>query len=126
MAPTEAITYAGSGIVFNNSYSDSVTPQVRTAIIAAENYLQAHFTDTASVNVNFTFDHQGAHAVADNFFSVYIVTYGQVQAALAAHATTADDRLAVAGLPLTDPSNGAGFQIPVGQAQILGLGGPTS
>jgi hypothetical protein len=123
--PNEMITYAGSGIVFNNTYDDGVTPQVRNAIVAAENYLQAHFTDTATINVTYNYVHQGAGHVASNHFLVYDVSYAELVAGLGAHATTSDDRLAVAGLPLSDPSHGAGFVLTVGQAQALGLRGPT-
>ena len=122
---SESVTLAGSGIVFNNSYNDGVTEQVRTAIITAEHYLQAHFTDTATLNVVFNFDHLGASVFANNNFLIYNVTYGEVVGALTAHATSADDRLAIAGLPLTDPSNGQGFELTVGQAQALGLRGPS-
>jgi Ca2+-binding RTX toxin-like protein len=122
---SESVTLAGSGIVFNNSYDDGVTDQVRTAILTAEHYLQAHFTDTATINVVFNFDHLGAGVIANNAFLIYGVTYGEVVGALTAHATSADDRLAVAGLPQADPSNGSGFALTVGQAQALGLRGPS-
>jgi Ca2+-binding RTX toxin-like protein len=121
----ETITFAGSGIVFNNSYDDGVTAQVRTAIVAAENYLQAHFTDTATINVAFNFDHLGKGFVAGNHYLVYDISYGELRLGLTTHATSADDRLAVAGLPATDPSNGAGFVVTVGQAQALGLRNPS-
>ncbi|HEY3950146.1 NF038122 family metalloprotease [Phenylobacterium sp.] len=122
----ESVTLAGSGIVFNNTYDVGVTDQVHTAIIAAENYLQAHFTDNVVLNVAFQFDPLGgSDNVASNAFSVYPVTYAQLTSALAAHATTADDHLAVAGLPASDPSNGAGFEIPEGEGEALGLLGPS-
>ncbi len=117
----ETVTLAGSGIVFNNSYDAGVTDQVRGAIISAENYLQAHFTDHVVLNVAFQFDPEGPNDVASNAFSVFPVSYDQLTAALAAHATTADDRLAVAGLPTVDPSHGAGFQVTSGEGQALGL-----
>src|ERR1700753_1123744 len=100
---SETVTLAGSGIVFNNSYDAGVTDQVHSAIITAENYLQAHFTDNVVLNVAFQYDPLGgADNVASNAFSVFPITYSQLTAALAAHATTADDRLAVAGLPAMD------------------------
>ena len=49
------------------------------------------------------------------------VSYAQLAAAMTAHATTADDRLAVASLPQSDPSNGLGFEIVGGEAQVLGI-----
>jgi Ca2+-binding RTX toxin-like protein len=121
----ETVSLAGSGIVFDNSYDDGVTSQVRGAIITAENYLQAHFTDSVTLNIAFDYDPGGPDAVASNVFRTYPVSYTQLVAAMTAHATTADDRLAVAGLPATDPSNGAGFQITSGEAQALGILPPT-
>src|ERR1700731_1064651 len=41
----ETVTYAGSGLVFTNTYDSSVTTQYRSAIIAAENFFQSHFTN---------------------------------------------------------------------------------
>jgi Ca2+-binding RTX toxin-like protein len=117
----ETVSVAGSGIVFNNTYDAGVTDPVRTAIIGAENYLQAHFTDQLTLNVTFNFDPEGPDAVASNAFSVFPVSYSQLVGALGAHATTADDRLAVAGLPAADPSNGAGFEITSGEGQALGI-----
>jgi Ca2+-binding RTX toxin-like protein len=122
----ETVSLAGSGIVFNNSYDDGVTSQVRGAIVTAENYLQAHFTDSVTLNVAFDYDPGGPDAVASNIFGVYPVSYSQLVAAMTAHATTADDHLAVAGLPAMDPSNGAGFQITNGEAQALGILPPSN
>jgi Ca2+-binding RTX toxin-like protein len=117
----ETVSFAGSGIVFNNTDNLTITDPVRTAIVSAENYLQAHFTDPVTLNVTFNFEPEGLDAVASNAFAVYAVSYAQIVGALAAHATTADDRLAVAGLPTLDPSNGAGFEITGGEGQALGL-----
>jgi Ca2+-binding RTX toxin-like protein len=117
----ETVALAGSGVVFNNTYDAGVTDAVRASIIGAENYLQAHFTDNVTLNVAFNFDPGTPGDVASNVFHTYTVSYGQVVDALTAHATTADDRLAVAGLPATDPSNGVGFEIVSGEAQALGI-----
>jgi hypothetical protein len=117
----ETVSVAGSGIVFNNTYDAGVTDGVRAAILSAENYLQAHFTDKVTLNVTFNYDPEGPDEVASNRFNVYSISYSQLVSALNAHATTADDRLAVAGLPAQDPSNGAGFEITSGEAQALGI-----
>ena len=39
--PTEAVTEAGSGLVFINSYDDSVTAAYRNAVIAASRLVQS-------------------------------------------------------------------------------------
>ena len=96
----------------------------RNDIIVAEHLLQTHFVDQVTVGVTFEYTPlSGGIAQNDYFFTTY--SYAQVTAALAAHATTADDQLAVAALPVVDPSGGLGFAVTMGQAQALGLGGPT-
>jgi Ca2+-binding RTX toxin-like protein len=62
---------------------------------------------------------------ASNAFFVSFYSYAQVVGALTAHSTTGDDAAAVAGLPTLDPSAGVGFGLTSGQAQALGLAGPS-
>src|SRR3954465_11698878 len=109
---TEAVTLPGSGLVFVNYYQDAVTPAYRAAIITAENFLQSHFTNSVTVGMKFDFASLGASFSAQNGFSTTNVSYSAFAAALSSHAVTADDFLAVAGLPSFDPSGGAGFAIP--------------
>ena len=52
--PTEAVTLAGSGLTFINTYDATVTAAYRTAVITAENVLQAHFTNQLTVSVDFS------------------------------------------------------------------------
>ena len=53
---SETITYAGSGLVFVNTYGSGVNDAYRSAIIQAENAFQSHFTN--SVTLRLTFDEQ--------------------------------------------------------------------
>ncbi|MGZ6014570.1 MAG: NF038122 family metalloprotease [Phenylobacterium sp.] len=119
--PTEAVTLAGSGLVFINDYSANVSDAYRSAIISAENFLQSHFTNQLTVSVDFDFAPLGAGSSASNNFSEVNVSYSTFVAALRAHATTADDMASISGLPTTDPSGGAGFAIPTAEAVMLGL-----
>ncbi|MFI4965838.1 MAG: NF038122 family metalloprotease, partial [Caulobacterales bacterium] len=119
--PTEAVTLAGSGLVFLNNYSAGVSDAYRGAILAAENLLQGDFTNPVTVSVDFGFSSLGKTFSAQNQFDTVSVSYATLTAALRAHATTADDVLAVNGLPASDPSNGVGFDIPTAQAHMLGL-----
>ncbi|WP_372785778.1 NF038122 family metalloprotease [Phenylobacterium sp.] len=121
---SETVTLAGSGLVFNNTYGAGVTDAYRGAVLEAEHFLQGHFVSPVTVNVSFDFQSLG-DGIAENRFSVYAVSYADLVVALTAHATTADDALAVAGLPAIDPSGGRGFEISAGEAQALGLFGPT-
>ena len=123
---SEIVTLAGSGLVFSNSYDASVSPAYRAAILAAENDLQSHFTDAVTLSVNFTLLPLPDGAGGINLFYTTNVSYAAFTAALTAHATTADDRLATASFPATDPTNGAGFTIPIGYARMLGLSSDTS
>jgi Ca2+-binding RTX toxin-like protein len=119
--PTEAVTLAGSGLVFINDYKATVGDAYRSAIITAENALQSHFTNQLTVSVDFDFAPLSAGSSASNNFSEVTVSYAAFTAALRSHATTVDDALAVNGLPAADPSGGAGFAIPTAEAVMLGL-----
>lgn len=119
--PTEAVTLAGSGLVFVNSYGANVGDAYRGAILVAENFLQSHFTNSVTVGMNFDFRSLAGSFSAQNNFSTTPVSYAAFADALRADAATIDDFLAVNGLPMTDPSNGAGFALPTAEARILGL-----
>ena len=41
---TEAVSLAGSGLVFNNTFGSGATSAFKAAVTAAENFFQAHFT----------------------------------------------------------------------------------
>src|SRR5580693_1073992 len=104
--PTEAVTEAGSGLVFINSYSDTVTEAYRNAVITAENFLQSNFTNQLTVSVDFDYAPISASDSAENDFNEVDISYSTLVGALRAHATTANALLAVNGLPASDPSNG--------------------
>jgi hypothetical protein len=117
----ETVTQLGSGLVFNNTYGAGVTEAYRAAIVAAETNLQAQFTNPVSVALHFDTQSLGPEFSAQNTYALVGVSYADFAAALASHATTADDRLAVAGLPQNDPSHGIGFWISSAEARVLGL-----
>ena len=117
----ETVSLAGSGLVFSNSYGAGVTDAYRSAIITAENALQSHFSNAVTVSMSFDLQPGSTAFSAQNAYAVVPVSYAALVGALAAHATTADDFAAVAGLPSTDPSHGVGFWIPGAEARVLGL-----
>jgi hypothetical protein len=117
----EMVTQAGSGLVFSNTYGPGVSQAYRVAIVTAENELQAHFTNSVTVAMHFDLQPLGAGVSAQNTYQLAGASYADFAAALASHATTAADMLAVAGLPAEDPSHGAGFWIPSAEARVLGL-----
>jgi len=118
---TESVTLPGSGLVFINYYQPNVTPAYRAAILTAENFLQSHFTNATTVGVSFDFASLGGGFSAQNNFSPTAVSYSAFVAALTSHAATADDLLSLGGLPASDPSGGAGFNIATPEARILGM-----
>jgi Ca2+-binding RTX toxin-like protein len=117
----ESITLAGSSLVFANTYGAGVTDAFRAAIITAENAFQSHFTDAVTVTMSFDLVAMDPAFSAHNDYAISAVSYSAFASALAAHATTTDDKTAVAGLPAGDPSAGAGFWIPAAEARVLGL-----
>jgi Ca2+-binding RTX toxin-like protein len=119
--PTESVTQAGSGLVFVNYYDAGVTEAYRDAVVTAEHQLQSLITNPLTIGVTFDFQPLGRSFSAQNNFSEISVSYATLAQALRAHATTGDDQIAVNGLPSSDPSGGAGFAIPIGQAVALGL-----
>jgi hypothetical protein len=120
---SETITLAGSALIFQNTYDASVTDGYRAAIISAENYLQAHFSDPVTIHVEFDMEaFDATKFIATNApYGFLNVSFSQFTNALTNHATTADDMLAVRGLPTFDPSGGANFFVPTAEARALGL-----
>jgi Ca2+-binding RTX toxin-like protein len=119
---SEVVTLAGSGLVFENTYDASVTDGYRSAILTAETYLQSHFSNPVTIHATFDFEAlDSSFAVASNVGFIIHLTYDRFTAALRGAATTADDLTSVAGLPIADPSDGAGFSIPTSEARALGF-----
>ncbi|MBW8814709.1 MAG: NF038122 family metalloprotease [Caulobacterales bacterium] len=115
------MTTPGSGLVFINTYEPSVGADYRTAIINAEQLLAGAFTNAVTVRLDFDYASLGPYTLASNRPSLTAVSYDALVGALRTHATTADDQLAVAGLPAADASQGAFFLIPTAQAAALNL-----
>ena len=119
----ETVTFAGSGIVFNNSYTANVTQAYKNDILAAEQDIASHWTNSVTINVTFDAQAEGLNGnLASNGFSLIEgVSYTTLKNALAAHAFSADAQAAVASLPASDPSGGVGWALPVAYARMLGI-----
>ena len=111
---------APSGLTFINSFTPEVTQPYRNAVLAAEAELQSKIADTITLHVAFDLKPLNGFS-GSNSFPVFEVSYADFKAALARHATTADDLAAVASLPSVDPTHGAGLAVAGGLAQILGF-----
>ena len=119
----ETIRLSGSNLVFVNTYTSSVSDAYRTAIVAAENELQSHFSNNVTISVNFGFANLSG-SLAQNSFgnSLAHVSYSTLANACARmprRLTT----LPPSALPTVDPTGGAGFLIAGGEARLLGLPG---
>ncbi|HEX3367094.1 NF038122 family metalloprotease [Phenylobacterium sp.] len=123
--PTETVSQAGSGLIFQNWYGDGVTDAFRSAILTAEHDFQSHFTNPVTVVMSFDLQPMSADFSARNDFNIVTVSYDTLVSALKAHATTTDDLTAIAGLPTSDPSHGLGFNLAAPEARVLGLAEPT-
>jgi hypothetical protein len=123
----ETVTTPGSGFVFINTYNPGVTGDYRNAIVAAEQYLESQFTNAVTVRCTFDLQSLSPGISGENSFGPIHVSYSSLVNALQSHATSADDLAAVAALnSLSDPSHGAGFSVPIGEARALGLAGAGS
>ena len=119
---SETVTSPGSGLVFVNKYGSGVNQAFHDCIIAAEHFFQSNFTNACTLNVSFDLKSLGSNFVAYNNFSFAHVSYAALKNALATRDTTSAEQIAaVHSLPTTDPSHGAGFNLPVGYADMLGL-----
>ncbi|HSV03407.1 MAG TPA: NF038122 family metalloprotease [Phenylobacterium sp.] len=123
---SETVTLAGSGLVFDNSYSANVTDAYRSAIVSAENFFQAHFSNAVTITANFDLAPLASGTAAHNSFFTIRTSYDALVSALRAHATTTDDFVAASGLPGFDPSGGIGFEVATPEARILGLSSLTN
>jgi hypothetical protein len=121
-ASPNVVTHQGSGFVFNNTFGSGATTAFENDVVAAESYLQSQFGNACTVNCTFDVQQLDPSFSGQNNFSPIHVTYSAFVSALTQHATTTTAEAAAAALAnLSDPSNGAGFDVSVGEAQILGL-----
>jgi hypothetical protein len=121
---TDIVTFASSGIVFNNTYTVNVTQAYKNDILAAEQDIASHWTNSITLNMKFDAVAQGTGGtfLATNSFGLIEgISYTTLKNALAAHATSADAQAALATLPATDPSGGIGWSLPVAYARMLGI-----
>ncbi len=119
---TDVVTSGSSGLVFNNTFNGNAA-QDTVAITAAEQTLQALASNTLTENVTWTIGNYGDTGfLATNNFNVVNVTFSQLTNAIASVEHTTVGAAAVASFGgLSDPSNGGGFWIPIGYANMLGL-----
>ena len=126
--PAAAVAPAVSGLVINVTYDSSVTSApagFKTAVNAAVAYLESEFTNSMTLNLKVGYGEvggtaMGSGALGESESSFDLVTYTQLRAALAAHATQPDQVTALAHLPTTSPGT-ASFAVANAEAKALGL-----
>src|ERR1700749_2518200 len=102
---TQTVSTAGSGLVFNNTYTANCSQQYISCIVAAENALESLWGNSLTVNV--TFDEQASgtasNTLATNHWPSFVnVSYSQLKNALPASDS----------LPSTDPTGGHTWSLP--------------
>jgi hypothetical protein len=126
---TETISYAGSGLVFVNTYylgnltgADAAEAMAyRQAIIKAEHELQSHFANSVTLNLTFQLAPIDEYTAGTNTRTDVPVSYSALKNALTQHATTVDQMTAVNSLPVGDPSGGQMYDLAPGLAKLLGF-----
>ena len=118
------------GLQFNITYDSSVSQApagFEAAFAAAAQFYSSEFSDPITLNIHVGYGEVNGQALnagnlgQSEFTNGRFYTYTQLEAALAADATSADDRAAVASLPATDPTNGGSFLLTRAEQKALGL-----
>ena len=123
---TETVTFAGSGIVFNDTFDASVSQAYKNCILSAEQTIATEWTNSVTINEEFSARAQGLNGeLASNQFYVDGVSYATLKSTLVTLAAQEPNdfylQQAVAHLSSTDPSAGAGFELALPYARMLGL-----
>ena len=118
------------GLQFNITYDSSVSQApagFEAAFAAAAQFYSSEFSDPITLNIHVGYGEVNGQALnagnlgQSEFTNGRFYAYTQLEAALAADATSADDRAAVASLPATDPTNGGSFLLTRAEQKALGL-----
>jgi hypothetical protein len=124
-ATIENVSFAGSGLTFVNTFTANVTQAYENCAIAAEQNLASEYTNSTTINVEFDAENEGNTGdLASNSWYYDKVSYSALKGALTSLSekeNNIDLALAVETLPTADPSNGAGFELPIAYARMLGL-----
>ena len=111
-------------VVFDSS-TKSAPAGFFTAVNAAVEYWERALINPITVTIDFGYNEVGGQtigrsALAESKSQGITLTYAQVKAGLSSAATSANDAMAVANLPASDPSSGAGYFVALAQAEVLG------
>jgi hypothetical protein len=121
---------SGSGIIFKNTFDSSCSQAYINSVVAAENAIRSQWTNSITLNLDFTAVAQGTSTfLATNSASSGVnVTYAQLRQALQKADRASPDTYAQTAawfLPTTSPSGTTDFSIPEAYARMLGLSSAT-
>ncbi len=123
----DVVSFAGSGIVFSNSYTANVTQQYKNNILAAEQDIASRWSNSITLNLKFDAQALGTNGtfLASNSWPTFVnVSYATLKAALTSHdGSNPDAQAAVASLPAADPNprGGLDWSLPEAYSRMLGL-----
>lgn len=92
-----------------------------TAMDFAAQQLDALITDNITITIDVSWDSSGQILGEAGPENMTLYSYGQVVAALQAHADSPVAQEAAASLPASDPTSGNGVYLSIAQAEALGL-----
>ena len=125
---SEAVTFAGSNVAFSNTFASGLSQAYINCALAAEQTIAAQWTTPNAVTINESFAAlaEGQNGeLASNSFYVDSVSYATLAGALRTLASHEPGNTylqqAIAHLPASDPSGGAGFKLALPYARMLGL-----
>ena len=80
------VTFSGSGIVFNNTYTASVTQAYKNDVLAAEQDIASHWSNSTTINLKFDAQAEGLNGdlASNNFGLVEGISYAALKNALSA------------------------------------------
>src|SRR5262245_14277345 len=108
-------------MIFNITYDATATAAQQAAVDAVANFLEAHYTDAVTVNVNVTFADLSATnglGASTTFLNTY--NYNDIRTNLAADQISTDD--AAGALPGADPISGTHtYWMARAEAKAIGL-----
>jgi hypothetical protein len=125
---SEAVSFSGSNISFNNTFASAISQAFINCALAAEQAIATQWSapNAVTINESFTAQAEGKNGeLASNGFYVDTVSYATLKSALTTLAShepgNAYLQQAVAHLPSADPTRGAGFSLALSYARMLGL-----
>ena len=126
---TFTVSTPGSSLVFNNTITAGFTQTFQNDIIAAEQTLAGQWSNSITLNINFSAVNKGNTGdLANNSWSFVNVSYATLISALQAHEQSSSyGQAAAASLPTNDPNPAGGndWSLPEAYARMLGLSSST-